>query len=65
LGDCREATTPQAEACKEARQRQAHEQTCHRARSGYTLRVNGIEGIQLCIHAAIARSTSGQLRFLG
>lgn len=64
-GVCHEATTPRAGARKEARQRQAHEQACHRVRSGLTHQVNGIEGTKSCIHAAFVRMMSGQLRFLG
>ncbi len=33
---CREATTPQAGACKEARQRQVREPACQRMGSGLT-----------------------------
>jgi hypothetical protein len=36
-----------------------------RVRSGFTLRVNGIEGDQPFIHAVFTRAMSGQLRFLG
>jgi len=35
----------------------------YQARSGHTHRVNGIEGTQLCIHAAFAKAMSGHLRF--
>ncbi|MDQ1314707.1 MAG: hypothetical protein QG662_816 [Pseudomonadota bacterium] len=62
---CREATTPQAEACKEERQRQARDQACQRVRSGVTQKVNVDEGRKHSIHAAPIEVMSGQLRFLG
>jgi hypothetical protein len=62
---CREATTPQAGACKEARQWQAHDRTYQRARSGINQKVNMNEGKKFSTHAAGIEALGGQLRFPG
>ncbi len=62
---CREATTPQAGACKEARQRQVREPAYQRVRSALTQQVKTRQGRKASFHAVFARVERGQLRFLG
>ena len=64
-GVWREATTPQAHACKAERQSQPPTQACQRACSVLTLRVSVGEGTIASVHTALEIAESGQLPFLG
>ena len=61
----REATTRQANACKEKRQSRTPDQTCQRVRSALTQWVRGIEGGEANVHKDFLDGASGQLRNLG
>ena len=64
-GGWREATTPQADACKAERQSQASDRTWQRVRSAVTDQVMLGGGTRVGVHGGAHGVTSGQLWFLG
>jgi hypothetical protein len=64
-GVWREATTPQAHACREERQSQAPGWTCQWVRSALTQAAIANKGRKLNGRRVFPAVASGQLRFLG
>jgi len=61
--DCHEAKRRQADACNDERQRQAHDQSYQRMRSGFNFPAHVIEGRKINFRAVLPTFMSGLLRF--